>query len=132
MNTLAHNNREINFRVWMYNKFIYGVFIHATNGAPYVWNFEENDLVPLFSEDQIRIYGKPIIQQYTGFKDSEGKNIYEGDIFEGNDKYKWDPIVFDQGKFSANLQGARVYDLCELFGDANAPRVIGNNCEIIK
>ena len=130
------NNREIKFRVWVYNRYTYDIFISAKDGKPYIYNFEETEIVPLFSPEQIRLYGEPIIQQYTGYKDITGKDIYEGDIFEGSDSYKWDPIVFDDGKFSVNLRGARVYDLCELFGVAlsiaDAPRVLGNNCETKK
>ena len=55
------NNREIKFRVWdkLLNKFIpWNCFIPFDNDREY------------------------IIQQYTGLKDKDGQEIYEGDIIQ--------------------------------------------------
>ncbi len=77
-----------------------------------------------------------IIQQYTGFTDRNGKDVYEGDIFRSEGAYKWAAVEFMDGKFVVALMGARVYDLCELFEvDYDKPEVIGNifeNTELLK
>jgi hypothetical protein len=77
-----------------------------------------------------------IFQQYTGFTDRNGKDVYEGDIFRSEGAYKWAAVEFMDGKFVVALMGARVYDLCELFEvDYDKPEVIGNifeNAELLK
>lgn len=72
-----------------------------------------------------------VIQQFTGFVDRNGKDVYEGD-FLGE---KFDPITFYEGKFIARLRGARLFDLEELWEDGQKPEVIGNifeNSELFK
>jgi len=63
-----------------------------------------------------------VVQQWTGFVDRNGKDVYEGD-FLGE---KFDPITFYEGKFIARLRGARLFDLEEFWEDGQEPEVIGN------
>jgi len=53
--------REIKFRAWHKGTMVYGITV--SSGGCDNWNHNEH-----------------IIMQYTGLKDQEGKEIYEGDI----------------------------------------------------
>jgi YopX protein len=69
-----------------------------------------------------------VVTQFTGFVDRNGKDIYEGDIFYSDSQYTWDAVEFIKGRFVANLQGARLFDLYELFDgyQKHRPEVVGN------
>lgn len=67
--------------------------------------------------------------QFTGLKDSEGKEVWEGDILEGESKYE---IVYTKGAFATVCIGydERVYSypLCYYVKEDGAVdgKVIGN------
>ena len=123
--------RELKFRVW--DK-LEERFITCDSGyqGQYVLSLKGE-----FHNLQNGSGGKEyIVQQYTGLKDKNGKEIYEGDIFKGSD-YKWDAVEFRNGQFQVNLKGARTFSLEELCCDIDyqAPEVIGNmfeNPELLK
>jgi len=75
--------REIKFRAWNGGAMEYGGFsIHATGG------------ISGLAEGLTRITEQSPIMQYTGLKDKNGKEIYEGDIVrvDWNDS-RYDPVV---------------------------------------
>lgn len=73
--------REIRFRAWdkKRNHFHWGISnVCLTLGGNLMWQFGYNAPTFLDAEES----GQYILQQYTGLKDNNGKEIYEGDIIQ--------------------------------------------------
>ena len=145
-------NREIKFRIWdkQYCQWLensnslhcysnWTICPFTGNLVDYVGTYD-GDHGDTFTaspaDDYIRqgkFLRKPryIIQQYTGLKDKNGKEIYEGDVVEfrthNHENLATDSVVFEYGAFI--LKGI-LYDLYE-----TEVKIIGNifeNKELLK
>lgn len=74
-------------------KWVYGYF-YKENGNTYIIEDRQKDSV--LNRNEAVLIDPSTVCMYTGLKDCEGKEIWEGDILEGNHKGE---IYFYQGAF---------------------------------
>lgn len=120
--------REIKFRAWdKKEKFMY--FFHDPH-----FEYEYRQMVLYWSnkrnEFELEFCGKENIEimQYTGLKDKNSKEIYEGDIIFDEDGEYSKTVVISQaeepdpiGFFAKDIYTDESYALCEVDGE-----IIGN------
>ncbi len=130
--------REIKFRAWDRDK-------NNMLDPGYI-SLDGSGLQSYFNEAEELWYHNDIdiiLLQYTGLKDKNGKEIYEGDILDRNDKLLC-VVTFEDGKFGWNIRykNPELNQRQDYFGrsyanqeEASKLEVIGNiyeNPELLK
>lgn len=115
--------REIKFRAWdKERKDMYYI-------NDFYW-FEEEGVHDSNGEGH---YANYILMQYTGLKDKNGKEIYEGDIVEINhgENHKWcEEVIFHTGCFMAGDENLliNVVDYVTVLGNIyEHPQLLGDS-----
>ena len=109
--------REIKFRVWDKEM---NTMLEPDNQIGGLWSIKE-------ARNGVLKYDNGVLMQYTGLKDKNGKEIYEGDICKGlmdgsmthysEVKFK---VKFGNGAFRDTFFGRELYD------DIKTIEIIGN------
>ena len=117
-------NREIKFRVWdkLLREMNYIDLCDLAEGDDY-WYDGETSVWEVMNDatSEQRRYA---IQQYTGIKGKNGKEVYEGDIFHLGDPNITYTIVYFDTAFRGKQNGASSY--VGLDGWKDCIEVIGN------
>jgi uncharacterized phage protein (TIGR01671 family) len=110
--------REIKFRVWHYNEMVY--FEPQDSWQALKYHFDECDDRPEW------------LMQYTGLKDKNGKEIYEGDILNNGYTVNYD-ILYNCGCCNDDTGiGFVLSDSHTAFDDLEVVGNIWGNPELLK
>jgi len=124
--------REIKFRAWnIKKKYMVYTGVPDGSGLSYKLFFKNIKHWSMEKDGNSYALGTDILMQYTGLKDKNNKEIYEGDIFEAG-RLKG-VVKFDDGMFL--IEVTKGLNSPALWGECRFGEVIGNiyeNPELLK
>lgn len=123
-------SREIKFRVWTGTHMEYKVMAGHL-GHFYVAGMNERDSACM-SEFNTIYHDETPLMQYTGLKDKNGREIYEGDIMFCVDDAQYYKIVFLDGMFLLEVSKKDYSPIKEYVFDSQVVGNIHQNPELIK
>lgn len=126
--------REIKFRVWntLLKKYIPDDLVHISSDGSFLFGFFSYIKVDFYKYRDDIFRGENIAEQFTGLRDINGREIYEGDILidDTGEPIEYWVVKFSDGGFIGECAGVAE----PLFELANL-EVVGNiheNSELVE